>query len=135
MNTTSEVTYTWCGAITDDEMVELVESHGGNPAAGWWDQVRRHSLGWVTARSQQQLVGFVNVAWDGGDHAFVLDTKARGDRQRHGIATKVVALAAEQAKAAGCEWLHVDFRPEHRPFYIDACGFRPTDAGLLHLLP
>lgn len=127
------VTYTWRGAITDDEMVELVESHGGDAVAGWWDEVRRHSLGWVAARSGQRLVGFVNVAWDGGDHAFLLDTKTRGDRQRRGIATNVVALAAQQARAAGCEWLHVDFRPELGPFYLDACGFRPTDAGLFHL--
>jgi hypothetical protein len=35
--------------------------------------------------------------------------------------------------AAGCEWLHVDFEPELRRFYLDACGFRPTDAGLIRL--
>jgi len=73
------------------------------------------------------------VAWDGGDHAFLLDTKTRSDHQRRGIASKVVALAAERAKAAGWEWLQVDFRPEHRSFYFDACGFLPTDAGLIHL--
>lgn len=129
----SQVTYSWRGTITDDEMVELVESHGGNPAAGWWEQIRGHSLGWVTARTAEMLVGFVNVAWDGGDHAFLLDIKTRGDHQRRGIATTVVALAAEQARAAGCEWLHVDFRPELSPFYLEACGFRPTDAGLIHL--
>ena len=37
------------------------------------------------------------------------------------------------AKAAGCEWLHVDFEPDLAPFYFDACGFRPTPAGLIHL--
>lgn len=133
MSNPSDVIFAWRGLVTGDEMVELVKSHGGNPAAGWWDQVRQHSLGWVTARSDQQLVGFVNVAWDGSDHAFLLDTKTRGDRQRRGIATNVVALAAKNAKAAGCEWLHVDFRAEHSTFYFDACGFRPTDAGLIHL--
>jgi GNAT superfamily N-acetyltransferase len=79
------------------------------------------------------LVGFVNVAWDGGDHAFLIDTKTRVDRQREGIGTLVVRAAIEDARAAGCEWLHVDFRPELRPFYVAACGFRETDAGLFHL--
>jgi hypothetical protein len=62
----------WRGPITDEEMVNLVESHGGNAVAGWWDQIREHSLGWVSARTPDgTLVGFVNVAWDGGDHARV----------------------------------------------------------------
>lgn len=129
----SEVVCRWRGDLTDDEMVELVRSHGGSATPGWWDEIRPHSLGWVTARTGALLVGFVNVAWDGADHAFLLDTKTRGDHQRRGIATRVVALAVEHAKAAGCEWLHVDFIAEHRAFYFDACGFRPTEAGLIHL--
>jgi hypothetical protein len=31
-------------------MVMLVHAHGGRPVAGWWDQKRLYSLGWVTAR-------------------------------------------------------------------------------------
>ncbi|HET8527942.1 MAG TPA: hypothetical protein VFL60_03455 [Gaiellaceae bacterium] len=53
---------------------------------------------------------------------------AAGDR------TRVVALAVEHARAAGCEWLHVDFDEQLRPFYLDACGFdEPDGAGLIHL--
>jgi predicted N-acetyltransferase YhbS len=73
------------------------------------------------------------VAWDGGDHAFLLDTKTRGIFQRQGIATEVVRRAAINARAAGCEWLHVDFEADLEPFYFEACGFRPTSAGLIHL--
>jgi len=93
-----------------------------------------HSLGWVTARtSGGLLIGFVNVAWDGCDHAFLIDTKTRGEFQRRGIATEVVRVAATHCRAAGCEWLHVDFRTELGPFYFDACGFKSTDAGLIDL--
>jgi len=74
------------------------------------------------------------VAWDGGDHAFLLDTKTRGDCQRRGIGTELVRMAVDGAMAEGCEWLHVDFEPQLRGFYIEACGFRPTDAGLIHLV-
>ena len=130
----ADVAFAWRGPIADEEMVDLVESHGGRPAPGWWLQIRDHSLGWVTARDRDGVVvGFVNVAWDGGDHAFLIDTKTRGDRQHQGIGTELVQHAATQAKAAGCEWLHVDFAPQHAPFYVQACGFRPTDAGLVHL--
>ena len=115
-------------------MVKLVTSHGGIPSPGWWDRIRAHSFGWVTARTDGgTLVGFVNVVTDGGDHAFLLDTKTRGEFQRRGIGTRVVELAAEHARAAGCEWLHVDFEPHLEHFYLDRCGFRPTPAGLIAL--
>jgi ribosomal protein S18 acetylase RimI-like enzyme len=134
MTAAEEITYAWRAAITDDEMVGLVRSHGGRAVPGWWDWIQRYSLGWVSARDAAgTLVGFVNVAWDGGDHAFLIDTKTRGSYQHRGIGTAVVRLAVEHARAAGCEWLHVDFEPELRRFYFDACGFRPTDAGLIRL--
>ncbi|MBX2803375.1 MAG: GNAT family N-acetyltransferase [Myxococcales bacterium] len=58
---------------------------------GWWNRVRGHSLGWVTARERGgTLVGFVNVAWDGAEHAFLLDTKTRPSHRRRGIGTAVV---------------------------------------------
>ena len=129
----SDVVLTWRGPVTDDELFGLIEAHGGNPSRRWGDQVQPPSLGWVTARrADGALVGFVNVAWDGGDHAFLLDTKTRPDHQRRGIGTAVVRLAAQHARAAGCEWLHVDFEPALRPFY-ESCGFWPTDAGLMLL--
>jgi GNAT superfamily N-acetyltransferase len=130
----ADVQYEWRGPLADAEMVDLVESHGGRASAGWWDRIQPHSLGWVTARDAAGLlVGFVNVAWDGGDHAFLLDTKTRGELQRRGVGTALVRHAADNARAVGCEWLHVDFEPDLAPFYFDACGFRPTDAGLIHL--
>ena len=45
---------------------------------------------------------------------------------------ELVRQAAEAAKSAGCEWLHVDYEDDLTPFY-EACGFRPTAAGLIRL--
>ncbi len=87
----------------------------------------------MSAREDTLLVGFGNVAWDGGYHAFLIDTKTRGSYQRQGIGSQLVRRAAEHAKMAGCEWLHVDFGAELAPFYFEACGFRATPAGVLHL--
>jgi GNAT superfamily N-acetyltransferase len=128
------VTYRWRGPLTDEEMVELVDAHGGNAEAGWWTRIRPRSFGWVTARDADgHLIGFVNVVSDGGDHAFLIDTKTHGHQQRKGVGTATVRFAAERAKAAGCEWLHVDFEPHLSAFYFDSCGFRRTEAGLIHL--
>jgi GNAT superfamily N-acetyltransferase len=128
------IRFAWRGEATDDELVTLTLSHGGAAQSGWWDLIRPHCLGWVTARADDgSLIGFVNVAWDGGDHAFLIDTKVRPDHQRQGIGTELVRIAARNAKAAGCEWLEVDFEEALAPFYLGACGFAPTPAGLLHL--
>jgi GNAT superfamily N-acetyltransferase len=99
----------------------------------WTSQVNAHSLGWVVARDAGELVGFVNVAWDGDIHAFILDTIVSASRRRQGIGTRLIAVAAAEARSAGCEWLHVDFDEGYRPFYLDACGFKAAAAGLMAL--
>jgi ribosomal protein S18 acetylase RimI-like enzyme len=130
------ITYQWRGAFDNREIEALHAEgfgHAPDPGADWEAQLGRHSLGWVCARDGAALVGFVNVAWDGGAHAFVLDTLTAAGARRRGIGTRLVALAAERARAAGCEWLHVDFDDHLGPFYLDACGFSPTAAGLIDL--
>ncbi len=96
----------------------------------WVSLVGAHSLGWCTARIGGVLVGFANVCWDGLVHAWLQDVMVAPDRQRSGIGVAVVELATEQARVAGCEWLHVDFAAEHSRFYLDRCGFRPAPAGI-----
>lgn len=104
----SGVRYEWRGAISDREMVALVESHGGSTEAGWWDRIRPYSLGWVVAREDDDtVVGFVNVAWDGGEHAFLIDTKVPGEHQRRGLARPSSRRQQPTPKppdASGCMW-------------------------------
>jgi hypothetical protein len=45
------------------------------------------------------------------------------------IGTRLVAIAVEHARGAGCEWLRVDFDDQLRPFYGDSCGFTPEMGG------
>jgi GNAT superfamily N-acetyltransferase len=99
----------------------------------WSQRLERHSLTWVGAFDGEILIGFVNLCWDGGAHAFVLDTAVDPDYQRRRIGHDLVRAAADEAARAGCEWLHVDYEPNWQSFYEDSCGFRPTSAGLLHL--
>jgi ribosomal protein S18 acetylase RimI-like enzyme len=99
----------------------------------WRAQVERHSLGWVSAHDGGRLIGFVNVAWDGGVHAFVLDTTVAASNRRRGIGRELVRIAEAESRAAGCEWLHVDFDEELARFYFDACGFTSTPAGVIQL--
>ena len=129
------ITYAWRGPFTNPEVSALhAEGFGGQPRAhDWRAQVNEHSLGWVCARDGAELAGFVNVAWDGSAHAFLLDTLVAARLRRQTVGTALVALAAGQARAAGCQWLHVDFEDHLRPFYFGGCGFKPTNAGLIAL--
>ncbi|WP_102127186.1 GNAT family N-acetyltransferase [Deinococcus planocerae] len=105
----------------------------GEPGDGrGWPAVLARSLTWVTAHEGGRLVGFVNVAWDGGVHAFLLDTTVHPDARRRGVGTRFVRTAADAARAGGAHWLHVDFGPHLAAFYA-GCGFSPTAAGLLRL--
>ena len=97
----------------------------------WAERLREHSLSWVGAFDQESLIGFVHACWDGGLHAFLLDTVVDPRFQRQGVGQKLVQSLVEQVRAAGCEWLHVDYEPHLDSFYRDACGFTATGAGLL----
>ena len=99
----------------------------------WAALVRAHSLGWVTARQGGELAGFVNVVWDGLVHAWVQDVMVATGARHQGVGRQLVAAAAQGARAAGCEWLHVDFDDDLAPFYLEACGFTPARAGLMRL--
>ncbi|HEX6682024.1 MAG TPA: GNAT family N-acetyltransferase [Candidatus Limnocylindrales bacterium] len=128
--------YTWRGPF-DSAEVEVLHANGfgSAPASSfdWRAQAERHSLGWVCARLSGKLVGWVNIAWDGSSHAFILDTVVAKELQRQGVGAALVAEAARGAAAAGCRWMHVDFEEHLSGFYLGACGFRPTKAGLLKL--
>jgi ribosomal protein S18 acetylase RimI-like enzyme len=109
-------------------------------AASWqghgerdFQPVLARSLGYVAAFEAKRLIGFVNVAWDGGQHAFLLDTTVYPDFQRRGVGTRLVEQAAELARRGGAVWLHVDFERPLARFYCEACRFATTAAGLMKL--
>lgn len=129
---TNGVVYRVSPPLTNDELNALM-------AAAWQDHVRRdfhlvlnRSLAFVCAYHETRLVGFVNLAWDGGVHAFILDTVVHTEFRRLGIGRELVMRAVGEAGERGLEWVHVDFEPHLRSFY-EQCGFRDTAAGLIRL--
>ncbi len=98
-----------------------------------FSSVLNHSLAYIGAfTADDELIGFVNLAWDGGAHAFLLDPTVDPAWQRRGIGKELVIRAIERARLRGCTWLHVDYEAHLEPFYAQ-CGFQPTRAGLVHL--
>jgi GNAT superfamily N-acetyltransferase len=129
--TSAPVRYRVRGAIDDVAFGEP------GPVLPWNSRLHHHSLSWVEAYALDpgggcRLVGFVNVAWNGGAQGFLLDTCVEPARQGAGVGFELVRRAVDAAREAGCTWLHVDFEPRLAAFYA-RCGFASTPAGLLRL--
>lgn len=130
--------FSWRGPFANDEVnalhAEAFETRVFSAEEwNWVELVARHSLGWVVARDGEQLVGFVNVVWDGLVHAWLQDVMVARSARHCGLGRALVQSAAQGATDAGCEYLHVDFEDDLAPFYVEACGFAPASAGLLRL--
>ena len=130
------ITYRWRADVDNVEIDRLHSEAFETADSDWRDwqaALTGQSLGWVAARDGDELVGFVNVVWDGLLHAWIQDTMVTTARRSQGIGTQLVTMAREQAKGAGCQWLHVDFDDSLGDFYYGACGFSPTSAGLIEV--
>jgi ribosomal protein S18 acetylase RimI-like enzyme len=128
----SAITIRISPAVSNDDLNALFATAWQNYKPSDFQQILSRSLLYVCAYHAEQLVGFVNVAWDGGVHGFILDTTVHANFQRRGIGVQLVEAAVRSAREHGLEWLHVDYEPHLADFYR-ACGFRPTEAGLMHL--
>jgi GNAT superfamily N-acetyltransferase len=127
-----EIIYRVSPPVIDNELNALFSFAWPKHTPSSFGAVLSRSLAYVCAYDAEHLVGFVNVAWDGGAHGFLLDTTVHPGHQRRGIGKQLVQRAAAISRDRGVEWLHVDYEPGLRHFY-EACGFPHTEAGLMNL--
>lgn len=112
--------------VTDSDLQSL-----GKEPHPQFASVLEHSFIWITAHVGDELVGYVNVAWDGGVHFFLLDPIVRPDYRHQGIGTRLVTSAIAACEGEG-NVVHVDAEKTlMREFYEQECGFEPTAAGLV----
>lgn len=104
----------------------------GTDPGDYVENVLARSLAHLAAYDEGTLIGFLNLAWDGGIHAFVLDTCVHPRFRHRGIGRRLVLGAVDIARDRGAHWLHVDYQPHLEDFYR-GCGFQPTSAGLIDL--
>jgi len=128
----ADIVYRICPWVTNEELNPLFVVSW--PDHQWRDfgPVLSRSLTYICAFYKGRLIGFVNLAWDGGLHAFLLDPTVHPDWRHRGIGRSLVQRSVIVAQAHGVEWVHVDFDVALRDFY-QRCGFGPTEAGLIHL--
>ena len=114
------------------DFVLLWRAAWGHDWSGDLDGILDRSLGHLCAYDGETLVGYVNIAWDGGSHAFLLDPCVHPWHRHHGIGSALVRHAIDLARQRGADWLHVDYEPHLDAFY-KAAGFRDTKAGVIRL--
>jgi ribosomal protein S18 acetylase RimI-like enzyme len=131
--TEQTITYRRSPVVSNQALSELYSLAWDKPGLMIdFQPVLQRSLGYICAYHQEQLIGYVNLAWDGGVHAFLLDTSVHPAFQRRGIGQELVRQAVALAQESGLEWVHVDYEPHLEKFY-QGCGFQPTLAGLVRL--
>jgi GNAT superfamily N-acetyltransferase len=130
----SEISYLISPPTGNPELNALFAAAWPDHAASDFQPILARSLAFVCARDAGELIGFVNLAWDGGIHAFLLDPTVHPAWRRRGIGRQLVRQAVAVAHERGMEWVHVDYEAELEGFYRE-CGFQPTLAGLIRLQP
>jgi len=119
-------------SVSNHQLNELFAIAWENHKHRDFQPIISRSLLYVCAYHDEQLVGYVNMAWDGGVHAFLLDTTVHSSYQRQGIGVRLVRAAVDAARERGLEWVHADYEPHLVEFYRQ-CGFWATEAGLINL--
>ena len=133
LSSESSIRYAVREALDAQALNGLFAAAWGSPKPDY-ERVLARSFTWISAHSRDDLVGFVNVAWDGGVHFFLLDTTVHPDWARKGIGRRLVDMAIDACRGRG-EWLHVDADEGLMSRFYERCGFERTPAGLLSLAP
>ena len=92
----NEIEYKIEPELSDRELNELFSSAWENYSERKFQSVLEKSLTYVSAFDGSCLVGFVNVAWDGGIHGFILDTTVHPEFQHRGIGSELMKRAARR---------------------------------------
>ncbi len=75
------------------------------------------------------LIAWCELISDGRQHAVLLNVIVHPVYQRQGLGRELVGRALKQCKERKVASVHVDFLPEHQPFY-ERCGFKASLAGI-----
>lgn len=126
------ITYAERAELRPEDLQGLFASAWAGHGKPGYDNVLARSFSWITAHDEARLVGFVNIAWDGSVHFFLLDTTVHPDYQRRGIGASLVRRAIDTCDAHG-EWLHVDSDKELLERLYFPAGFSPANAGTIRI--
>ncbi|MEM7260052.1 MAG: GNAT family N-acetyltransferase [Pseudomonadota bacterium] len=115
--------------LTDHQINALFNASWPDWSERSFQPILRQSLDYLGAFDNACLIGFVNLAWDGGCHGFIVDTTVHPDHRRQGIALLMLRELFTIARENNLQWLHADFESAYQRLYEKA-GFRMSAAGV-----
>jgi hypothetical protein len=96
------------GDIEDSALTDLhARAFGNEPGTvqSWSERLDRYSVSWVCAFDGTAIIGFVHACWDGGSHAFLLDTVVHPDYRAAALdrsLSKPSSLRSHPLAVIGC---------------------------------
>lgn len=127
---TPETSITRNGPVTPLEIENLRESIGWDRCEGTCEESLNRLHSYYTARSGDDLIGYLSVISDGVADSFIVDLMVKPEFQHQGIATKMILAAAKHIKDQGIRCMQVVFDPSLEEFYAK-CGFHIVKAGIM----
>lgn len=85
-------------AISNDKLNELFVQSWHAHTDMDFESIHLHSLACVVSYNNDEPIGYINIAWDGYIHAFLLNTTVHPDWRLKGIGQALVQKAAAIAK-------------------------------------
>jgi hypothetical protein len=103
--TESPILYLTSPPITNEQLNDLFDAAWPGHTPSDFAKILSQSLLYICAYEGERLVGFVNVAWNGGIHAFILDTtvtRISGDMESASNSSNTLQAKHGSAASNGC---------------------------------
>ena len=118
--------------VSNDRLNDLFDISWEDNHPRDFEKILDQSLTYICAFYHGEIIGFVNVAWDGDTHAVLHDLTVHPDYRRQGIAEQLVLAAIDKVKTLPVTYLHTYYEHHLEPLY-KKCGFRDIKAGLIKM--
>lgn len=120
-------------AAIDRAQLDQLFLRGWGAPRPHYEQVLERSFAWVTAHRDGRLLGFANVAWDGGSNYFLLDlTIDPSCADQDEIFKDMIEAAVDRCRKEGGS-LRIDAPDELLKSFFQPMGFKPVSAGVMNL--
>ena len=122
------------GDVTSDEINNLMDLVIPGRDHDNFTETLKRSLGYVVVRDKTgTLIGYCNLAWDGGRHATIFDLNVHPDHRNQDFVFSMLQKLVEGARnTPDLRYLHADFN-KSRTKIAEKYGFEIIHGAIMYL--